>query len=98
MGDTPGTPGRGKGGKGERGRGEGRGGGKGKGGEGIIHLLLPQAPTAVAAYGIGWGLWWEGFVQKVCFEFRVDTRMRWTVTDSRVMMGELSVDDWEEVA
>jgi len=29
---------------------KGRGGEGGKGGEGIIHLLLPQAHTAVAAY------------------------------------------------
>ena len=29
---------------------KGEGKGKGKGGKGIIHLLLPQAHTAVAAY------------------------------------------------
>ena len=46
-------------GKGEKGEGGGKGkGGRegrrregGKGGEGIRHLLLPQAHTAVAAYG-----------------------------------------------
>jgi len=60
---TPPDPGRGKVGKwdgegegegereGRREREEERGREGGKGGEGIIHLLLPQAHTVVAAYG-----------------------------------------------
>ena len=38
-------------GKGRKEREEERGREGGKGGEGKIHLLLPQAHTAVAAYG-----------------------------------------------
>ena len=55
WGFCPQTLGRGEGGKGEEGRGRGgekeeeRGSEGGKEGEGVIHLLLPQAHQAVAA-------------------------------------------------
>jgi len=44
----------------------------------------------------GWGLWWEGFKEKVSFEFRVEKSMSawWTMTV--VMMGQMSLDNLVE--
>jgi len=44
----------------------------------------------------GLGLWWEGFLEQVSFEFTVEksTYKQWTVTV--MVMGEMSIDDWDE--